>query len=114
MPTIFNGAVDAVVRHWVTVVAKYTSGPEGLGRLIQHPETYLYANHGLIASTQVGRLQQEFYALLNLFDHFGLWEKLCKTVRIVFQTCHPPGRISVEDCIFQMTVEGMTYLDRLR
>ena len=51
-PTLFNLVVDAVIRHWVTVVAATEAGTEGLGLLIWDLVAYFYADDGLVASTQ--------------------------------------------------------------
>ena len=48
--------MDAVIRHWVVVVAATEEGMEELDLLIRYLETYFYANNGLIASPQPGRM----------------------------------------------------------
>ena len=94
-PTLFNVVVDAVIRHWVTVVAEIEAGTEVLGLLIQYFVPYFYSDDGLAASTQPERLQRVFTVLTGLFCQFGLRTNTRKTVRIGFQTCHMPDRMSV-------------------
>ena len=55
-PTIFNVVVDAVICHWVTVVTPTEAGTGGLGFAIIDLVAYLYADNGLVASTQTKRL----------------------------------------------------------
>ena len=54
--TLFKMVMDSVIRHWVMVVAATMEGKEGLGLLIRNLEAYLYAEDGLVASTQEDRL----------------------------------------------------------
>ena len=89
--TIFNVAVDAVIRHWVVVVAPTKAGVEGLTVLVQNPAAYLYADAGLVAFHRTERLQRSFDVFTDLFDWFGLRKKSKKMVRMACQTCHTPG-----------------------
>ena len=50
-PTIFNVVMDAVIRHWLTVVNTTEAGTGGLGLAIFDLAAYFYAKNGLIAST---------------------------------------------------------------
>ena len=50
-PTIFNGVMDAIIRHWVTMVIPTKAGTGGLGLEIIDLVAYSYANNGLVAST---------------------------------------------------------------
>ena len=63
LPIIFNVDMDAIMLHWVTVVAEEEVGPEGLGPLIQRLVVYLYENDSPIVSIWVGRLQRHFDTL---------------------------------------------------
>ena len=45
--------VDAVIRHWVTVVTSTEVGTGGLGLTIVDLAAYFYANDGLVVSTQL-------------------------------------------------------------
>ena len=51
-PTIFNMVLDAVIRHWVTVVTPTKVGMGGLGLTILNLVLYFYANNGLVAPTR--------------------------------------------------------------
>ena len=57
-PTIFNMVVVAVIRHWVVVVTPSKEGTGGLGLTITNLATYLYADDGIVASTQSERLHR--------------------------------------------------------
>ena len=50
-PTIFNLVVDAVVRHWVLLVEGLAGGKVGWGREVLHRSAFLYADDGLVIST---------------------------------------------------------------
>ena len=93
-PTLFNVFVDAVLRHWVTVVVPTKNGREGLGLSIRDLVAYLYAGNGLVTSTQLERLQRVFDVITEIFDRVGLMTNTRKTVSMVYQPCHAPGRIS--------------------
>ena len=49
--TIFNVAVDEVVRNWVLMVAVYAGGPAGWGREVIHHKKFFYVDGSLVAST---------------------------------------------------------------
>ena len=51
-PTIFNVVMDAVIRHWVTVITPTELGMGGLGLTIIDLEAYFYTENGLVASNQ--------------------------------------------------------------
>ena len=57
-PTLFNVLVDAIICHWVTVVAPTAGRLEGRDLLLGKLAAYLYADDGIIASTQPERLQR--------------------------------------------------------
>ena len=54
--TLFSVVVDAIIHHWVTVVAPTKDGMEVLGLSIRYLSAYFYANNGLVASAQPERL----------------------------------------------------------
>ena len=113
-PTIFNVVVDAVICHWVTVVATKEAGAEGLGMSIQARVAYLYANDGIFALTQLDRLKRVFDVLADLFDRVGLHKNKGKTVSMAFQPCHTPGRMSEVAYEKRATGTGLTYQERQR
>ena len=82
-PTIFNVVMGAVINQWVTVMLEEEADPEGPSKLTQCLVVYFYADDGLIASTQVGRIQRNFNALMELFDRVVLRKNLQKMVRVV-------------------------------
>ena len=88
--------VDAVIRHWVTVVMPTEAVMVGLGLTIIYLAAYFYANNVLVASNQPERLQKAFDILTSLFDHVSLCTNMAKTVGVVCQPCHAPGRMSEE------------------
>ena len=69
---------------------------EGFGEYIQRLAVYLYAEDGLVASTQVARLQRAFITLTYLFGHLGLCINVANTVSISCQPCHTLGGHFVE------------------
>ena len=95
-PTIFNVVMDAVIRHWVTVVTPTEAGTGGGGLTIIDLLAYLYTENILIASTQQDRLQRSFEFHTDFFNHVRLQVKAGKMVRMVCQTCHAPGGMSEE------------------
>ena len=95
-PTIFNLFVDAVIRHWVTVVTPIEAGKGGLGMNIIDLEAYFYADSGLVASNQPERIQRVFDVLNGLFIRFDLQINTEKTVGMVCQPWHAPGRMLEE------------------
>ena len=87
--------VDAVICHWVTVVAPTEDVREGLGLSIRHLSAYFYDDDGLTASTQLEKLQRSFEVLAGLFNQFGLRKNTRNTVSMSCQSCHPPDRMSL-------------------
>ena len=80
--TVFNMAVDAVIRHWVMVVAPTEAGAEGLGDTIQELRWFFYAGERRVALPRPERLQRLFNALTDLFDWVGLRKNIRNTVRM--------------------------------
>ena len=62
-PTTFNLVVDALIRHWVTVVMPTEEGTGFLGLMIIHMLAYFYANDSLVESIQQERLHRSFDVL---------------------------------------------------
>ena len=48
-PTIFNVVVDAVVRHWVSVVVKGVEEWGGRVQEVRHHNALFYAEDGMVA-----------------------------------------------------------------
>ena len=49
-PTIFNVVVDAVVRHWVSVMAEGAEDRGEHGKEGMYQNNLFYANNGMVAS----------------------------------------------------------------
>ena len=79
-PTIFNMFVDAVIWHWVMLVAGEEAGPEGFGQEVQWIAVLFYVDDGLLDSSRPARIQAALDVLAGLFDWVGLWENITKTV----------------------------------
>ena len=108
-PKIFNVVMDAVIRHWVTLVTPTEEGTGGLGLTIIDLEAYFYANNGFVASTQPERLQRVFDVRTGLFDRFKLRTNTAKTVGMVCQLCHAPGGMEEEAYKSRTTGKGLTF-----
>ena len=64
--------VDAVVCHWILLMAGGTRGQEGWGREVRHRTKFLYVDDGLVASMDTVWLQGVFAILTGLFNRVGL------------------------------------------
>ena len=113
-PNIFIVDVDAVIRHWATVVGiPLGDTGQGLGESIQTPVTLLYADDGLVASPDSAHLQRAFDALTCLFDQVGLRINDVKMVSIACRTCHTPHAWSMESYTQQVAGRGLYYKERI-
>ena len=86
-PNIFNVVLDAVIRHWVTVVALAEAGVEVLRDTIQELADFFYADDALVASLPPEKFQRTFNVLTDLFDQVGLHTNLHKTVIMDCRLC---------------------------
>ena len=114
LPTIFNVVVDAVVRHWEYLMEEGYGGDDSDRRSgneaaqlerqtimvrddrqrrteeghiwLKVQDDILYADNGMVASTDLGWLQTAFETLMGLFDRLVLKTNPAKTVGMV---CHP-------------------------
>ena len=50
-PQIFNVVVDMIVRQWVGIVVENEAVPDGFGHMVVDKQEFLYADDGLIVST---------------------------------------------------------------
>ena len=113
-PTIFNVVVDAVVCHWVTDVI---ADAEERGELVKegrHQAALLYADDGIVASSDPQWLQGVFNTLVGLFDRVGLRANFGKTVGMVCNPCQTAGNLSEAAHERRVTGEGPTYMERLK
>ena len=82
----FNVVVDAVVRHWVTVILEDADEQGERGQEVRHQAALFYADNGMVASLDSRWLQGEFNTLAGLFDRVGMQTNFGKTVSMF---CHP-------------------------
>ena len=87
---IINIVVDAIIYHWVGIMAENEAGPGGFGYTVADKMTLFYAYSGLIDSTNTVWLQWEFAIIIGLFERFGIITNMEKMVKMVCQ----PGTIS--------------------
>ena len=66
-PAIFNMVVDAVIRHWFTLVTGKEEGPDVFGKALQWLEKSLYANNRLITSPRLYHLHVDLGVLTGGF-----------------------------------------------
>ena len=85
-PTIFNMLVDAVVCHWVTLVAGKEEVPYGFGWLVQWLAAFFYVDSRLLAPPRPTRPQVALSVFTGLFDKVGLQTNINK---IVVMVCQP-------------------------
>ena len=107
-PTIFNVVVDAVVRHWVTLVVEEAEKRGERGKEGRHQAALLYADDGMVASSDPRWLQWAFNALVGLFERGGLCTYVGNTV---IMTCRPfPAAGNQSEVAYgrKMTREGPT------
>ena len=69
--TIFNVVMNVVVRHWVHGVVEEAEARGERGREGRNQATMLYADDGIVASSDPAWLQGAFNALVGLFDRVG-------------------------------------------
>ena len=85
-PTIFNVVVDAVVRHWVTVVIAGAEERGERGQESRHQDALFYADDGMVALSDPRWIQGAFNTLVRMFDRLGLQNNYGKTFGMV---CRP-------------------------
>ena len=87
-PTIFNMVADALIPHWVMMVAAEDARPDGFGRAFQWLTAFFYADDSLLALPRLARLQAPLDVLTGFFDRVGLHTNVNKTVGTVCRTCY--------------------------
>ena len=70
--TIFNVVVDAVVRHWVTVMAESVKERSGSGRDCRNQNYLFYVDDGMVASSDPRWLQGAFSTPVGMFNRVGM------------------------------------------
>ena len=58
--TISSVALDALVRHWVSLLAVGSGCPDGWGREVLHCSTFFYADNALVVYTDPEWIQGTF------------------------------------------------------
>ena len=101
--------VDALIRHWVVVVARKESGTEDFGRSVQTLSALLYADNGILAYPWPSWIQDALDVLTGLFG----WVMMRVDVKnMVVMTC-PSFRLSVQHSVatyeWQMMEEVPSY-----
>ena len=90
-PTIFNVVVDAVARHWVTVMVEGAEERSDHGKEGRHQNALFYADDGMVALSDPQWLQGAFSTLVGLLDKVGLRTNAGKTVGMVCRPCQAAG-----------------------
>ena len=108
-PTIFNVVVDAVVRHWVTVMVEGAEERGKRGQEGRHQAALFYADNGTVAFSDPCWLQGAFNTLVGLFDRVGLQTNAGKKVGMVCRLYQTLGTQSEAAYGRRITGEGPTY-----
>ena len=108
-PTIFNVVVDAVVRHWVTLAVTEAETRGERGWEGSNQAALLYADDGMIASSDPQWLQSTFTQIVGLFDRVGLNTNTSKIVSMTCRPCTAAGNRSEEAYGRLMTGEVPTF-----
>ena len=74
-----------------------------------HHSYFLYADDGLVRSTDLEWLQGAFDTLIGMFDKLGLQTNIGKTVGMVYGTCRASDTQLETAYNIRMTGEGLTY-----
>ena len=93
-PTIFNVMVDAVVRHWVTLVVEEAEKRGERGKEERHQASLFYTDDGMVASSDPHWLHWSFTTLVGLFDRVVLNTNTRKTVSMTCRPCTAAGNQS--------------------
>ena len=113
-PTIFNVVVDTVVRHWLTIAVQEAERRVEREREGQHQAALVYADDGMLASSDPRWLQWAFTQLVGLFDRVGLKTNCNKTVSMTCRPCSTLANRSEETYGHIMTGDGPTPRERKR
>ena len=111
-PTILNVVVDAVVRHWVSVMVEGAEERVECGQEGRHQNDLFYADNGIVASSDPRWIQGAFSTLVGLFDRVGLLTNARNTFGMVCCPCQAAGNQSEVAYGRWMTGEGPSYQER--
>ena len=113
-PKIFNVVVDAVIHHWVMMMAANEEVREGIELSIRYLVSYYYAKNVLVAFPQQDRLQRVLNILKGFFGRVDLRTNTQNTVIMACQPYHTPGRMLVGAYESRTTGAGPTFWERQR
>ena len=111
-PTIFNVVVDAVARHWVTVIVEGAGEWGEHGKEGRHQAALFYADYDMVAFPDPLWLQVAFNTLVGLFDMVGLQTNGGKTVGMICRPCQAAGNQLESSYGRRIMGEGPTYRER--
>ena len=78
--------VDAVIRHWVMLVAGEEAGPDNFRQEFQWLAALFDADDGFITSPRLAWIQAILCVLTGLFGSMGLQKNIKKMVWMVFSS----------------------------
>jgi hypothetical protein len=113
-PTIFNIVVDAIVRHWLTLVLDDGSEVNGFGRMVREQLVLFYADDGLLAARNHLWLQMALSRLCELFERVGLRTNVQKTKTMTCTPGYISGQVAVPAYRRRMEGVGESYRERQR
>ena len=82
-PNILNMVVDAIIKHWVIVVAGEEASPYGFRCDIKWLAMFFYADDGILDSLRLARLQADLGLLAGIFEKLSLHTNANNTVGMV-------------------------------
>ena len=79
--------VDAVIHHWVKLIAEEEAGIEGFKRAAQWLVLLFYAEDGIPDLLRLSQLQVVLNVLTGIFERVGLNTGINNVSGILFHTC---------------------------
>ena len=104
--------VDAVISHWVTLVAGDDAVPDGFEQAVQWLVALFYSDDSLLASPRPARTQAVMYVLTGMLDRMGLQTNVNKTVGMRCQPCYIADGHLEAAYEWQMTGVGPSFRER--
>ena len=101
--------VDAVICHWVTLVAGEEAEPDVFGWAVQWLLAFFYADDGLPSSPRPARIQEALDVLMGLFNWVFIQTNIYRTVGMVLQRCYIVGRHLEMAYTWRMTGLGPSF-----
>jgi len=113
--TLFNILLDAVIRHWLTLVVNDNGiVTDGFGPTVGERMALFYADDGLLSSTDHQWLQQALDVLIGLFRRMGLQTNAAKTKTMTTFPHYVTTRMTDRAYNRRMTNAGDTHRQRQR